>query len=493
MRADPTNRSSERGEFAFAKATADSAEPLAEAWRAAKPLGKTMHVACAASIVAGFVLAGAGPALARQPSPAPIVYTAEVDGIIHPVATAYVRRAVQEADAAGAALLVIFLRTPGGLVDATRDINAAIIQAKTPVAVFVAPAGTRAASAGFLITIAADIAAMAPGTHIGAAHPVSGDGQKIDATMEQKVTSDVAGYARTIAAQRRRNVTLVEQAVRESRTFTEQEAATAVPPLIDVVATDLSDLLKKLDGRTVVRFDGRSEMLRTANGSLRPVEMSWAQRILSAIAHPQIAYLLLMLGTLGLTVEMWNPGAILPGVAGGICLLLAFFAFQVLPVSYAGVMLIVFGLVLLVLEVKITSFGVLGAGGVLSLFFGSMLLMDSPLPELQVGLRLIVPVTLAISAVILFLVRLAVTAQRIPSMTGEEGMVGAVGRLLTSIPPGGTGRVKTRGEIWTATANEPIHAGDTVRVTAVDGLVLTVRPNGAVAAPPSADEDPGAG
>lgn len=436
-----------------------------------------MRAACVASIVAGcVVLAGRGATVVGQAPPSPLVYTAEVDGIIHPVATAYIRRAVQEADAANAALLVIFLRTPGGLVDATRDINTAIIQAKTPVAVFVAPAGSRAASAGFLITIAADVAAMAPGTHIGAAHPVSGDGQKIDETMEKKMTSDVAGYARTIAAQRKRNVQLVEQAVTESRTYTEQEAATATPPLIDIVATDLPDLLKKLDGRTIVRFDGRSETLHTAGSSLRPVEMTWAQRILSAIAHPQIAYLLLMLGTLGLTVELWNPGAILPGVAGGICLLLAFFAFQVLPVSYAGVLLIVFGLVLLVLEVKVTSFGLLGVGGVLSLFFGSILLMDSPLPELQVGLRLIVPVTLAVSAVILFLVQLAVKAQQIKSVTGEEGMVGSAGRALTPIQPGSTGRVSTRGEIWTATANEPIHAGDMVRVTGMEGLVLTVRP-----------------
>jgi membrane-bound serine protease (ClpP class) len=443
----------------------------------------------AALIVAGCVLTGAAAASAGQAPAAPIVYTAEVDGIIHPVATAYIRRAVQEADAAHAALLVIFLRTPGGLVDATRDINTAIIQAKTPVAVFVAPAGTRAASAGFLITIAADVAAMAPGTHIGAAHPVPGDGQKVDETMARKMTSDVAGYARTIAAQRKRNVALVEQAVTESRTYTEQEAAAAVPPLIDLVATDLPDLLKKLDGRTVVRFDGRSETLHTSNSTLRPIEMTWAQRILSAIAHPQIAYLLLMLGTLGLTVELWSPGAILPGVAGGICLLLAFFAFQVLPVSYAGVLLIVFGLVLLVLEVKVTSFGLLGVGGVLSLFFGSILLMDSPLPELQVGLRLIVPVTLAVSALLLFLVQLAVRAQRIPSVTGEAGMVGAVGRLLTSIQPGGTGRVNTRGEIWTATADEPIHAGDTVRVTAVDGLVLTVRADRAAVPGPSLRDD----
>ena len=417
--------------------------------------------------------------LAQSPAPAaertPIVYTAEVDGIIHPIATAHIRRAIAQADAAQADLLVIVLRTPGGLVDSTRDINTAIIQSKTPVAVFVSPSGSRAASAGFLITIAADVAAMAPGTHIGAAHPVSGDGQKVDDTMAKKMTSDVAGYARTLAAQRKRNVALVEQAVTESRTFTEQEAASASPPLIDLIAADLPDLLKKLDGRTILRFDGTSQTLRTPGAERRTVEMTWAQKVLSAVAHPQIAYLLLMLGTLGLTVELWNPGSILPGVVGGICLLLAFFAFQVLPVSYAGVLLILFGLVLLILEVKVTSFGLLAVGGILSLFFGSILLMDSPLPELQVGLRLIVPVTLTLSAIVVFLVQLAVKAQRSQPITGEAGMLESVGQALTSIDPGGTGRVRTRGEIWTATAAEPITAGDMVRVVGLEGLQLTVR------------------
>ena len=422
-------------------------------------------------------------------APAPIIYTAEVDGIIHPIATAYIRGAIAQADAAKADLLVIVLRTPGGLVDSTRDINTAIFQSKTPVAVFVSPSGSRAASAGFLITMAADVAAMSPGTHIGAAHPVSGDGQKVDDTMAKKMTSDVAGYARTIATQRKRNVALVEQAVTESRTFTEQEAATADPPLIDVIATDLPDLLKKLDGRTIHRFDGSSVTLRTLGGGERRVEMTWAQKILSAVAHPQIAYLLLMLGTLGLTVELWNPGAILPGVAGGICLLLAFFAFQVLPVSYVGVLLILFGLVLLILEVKVTSFGLLAVGGILSLFFGSILLMDSPLPELQVGLRLIIPVTLTLAGLILFLVQLAVKAQRIQPVTGQDGMLESSGQALTAIDPGGTGRVRTRGEIWTATAAEPITAGDMVRVVGLEGLLLTVRPDRAAPVPPLPSEN----
>jgi membrane-bound serine protease (ClpP class) len=424
--------------------------------------------------VAVVVLLLAAAASARQQ--APVVYTAEIDGIIHPVAADYVRGALARADAAGAALFVLTLRTPGGLVDSTREINNAIIRAKTPVAVFVGPSGNRAASAGFLITIAADIAAMAPGTHIGAAHPVAGNGEKLDETMAKKMESDVAGYARTMAAQRRRNVALVELAVTESRSFTEQEALGAVPPLIDLVASDVPDLLRKLDGKEVRRFDGRTETLHTAGASLTAVSMSWTQDILSAIAHPQIAYLLLTLGTLGLTIELWSPGAVLPGVAGGICLLLAFFAFQVLPVSYAGVLLILFGLVLLVLEIKVTSYGLLGTGGVISLFLGSIMLIDSPQPELQIGLRLIVPMTIGISAILLFLVRLAVRSQQAPSITGVAGMLDEVGRALTAIEPGGVGRVQTHGEIWSATSELAVAIGSPVRVVAVRGLLLTVRP-----------------
>jgi membrane-bound serine protease (ClpP class) len=407
---------------------------------------------------------------------APRVFTAEINGIIHPVSAEYVRGVIDKADAAGASLLVLTLRTPGGLVDSTRDINNAIIRAKTPTAVFVGPSGNRAASAGFLITIAADVAAMAPGTHIGAAHPVAGNGEKVDDTMAKKMASDVAAYARTLATQRKRNVALVEQAVLESRSFTEQEAIGATPPLIDVIANDVPDLLRKLDGRTITRFDGRSETLHTAGASTEFVPMTWPQQILSAIAHPQIAYLLLTLGTLGLTIELWSPGAILPGVVGGICLLLAFFAFQVLPVSYAGVLLILFGLALLILEVKVTSFGLLAVGGIVSLFLGSMMLIDSPVPELQIGLRLIIPITLGIAGVTLFLVRLAVEAQRLRPVTGEAGMIDEVGRALTPIDPGGVGRVQTHGEIWTATADQAVAAGEPVRVTAVRGLLLTVAP-----------------
>jgi membrane-bound serine protease (ClpP class) len=421
----------------------------------------------------GLLAAGIGGVVAADR--APVVETALVDGIIHPVTSEFMRSAIAKADADGAALIVFTLHTPGGLLDSTRDINNAIIAAKTPVAVFVGPAGYRAASAGFLITMAADVAAMAPGTHIGAAHPVTGTGEKIDEVMAKKMVSDTAAYARTLAAGRGRNVSLVEAGVTESRSFTEREAADASPPLIDLIASDVPDLLKKLDGRTIKRFNGTPVTLHVANADVRTLEMSWSQRVLSAIAHPQIAYLLLTLGTLGLTIELWSPGAIVPGVAGGICLLLAFFALQVLPVSYTGLLLIMLGFALLILEVKVTSHGGLAVGGILSLLIGSMMLIDSPLPELQIGLRLIIPVIASIAGILLVLVTLGLRAQAQPAVTGESGMLHDTGSALTSIEPGGIGRVATHGEIWTATSTEPIHAGDRVAITEVKGLLLTVR------------------
>jgi membrane-bound serine protease (ClpP class) len=424
-------------------------------------------------ITTGFV-AAALAALGAQDR-APIVHTATIDGIIHPVSSEFMRSVITRADADGAALIVFTLHTPGGLLDSTRDIINAMIAAKTPVAVFVGPSGNRAASAGFLITIAADVAAMSPGTHIGAAHPVAGNGEKIDDVMAKKMASDTAAYARTLATQRGRNVALVEQGVTESRSFTEQEASAASPPLIDVIASDVQDLIRKLDGRSVRRFDGSTVTLKLANATTRHAEMTVAQQILSAIAHPQIAYLLLTLGTLGLTIELWSPGAVAPGVVGGICLLLAFFALQVLPVSYAGVMLILLGFALLVLEVKITSHGLLAAGGIASLLFGSLMLIDSPLPEMQIGLRLILPLTLTLAAILLFLVRLGVQAQAQPAVTGESGMLQTFAKALTPIEPGGVGRVATRGEIWTATSPDLVQPGDRVVVTGVKGLLLTVK------------------
>ncbi len=405
----------------------------------------------------------------------PGVYSAEVYSIIHPASAEYMIQTIDRADADHAALLVFTLRTPGGLVDSTRQIVTRMLAAKTPIAIWIGPSGSRAASAGFILTIAADVAAMAPGTNIGAAHPVSGGGQAMDETMAKKAAEDVAAYVRSLAGGRHRNVDLAAQAVNQSRAFTEQEASTASPPLIDLVAADVPELVKKLDGRTVARFDGTTVVLHTASASIVPIAMTLRQKVLSAIAHPNVAYILLSLGTLGLTIELWSPGAVLPGVAGGLCLLLAFFALQVLPVNYAGLLLMLFGLILLALEIKITSYGLLTVGGALSLIFGSMMLIDSSVPELQLSLTFVLPVVIGFTAIAAFLVRLGLAAQRHPAVTGIEGMLTETGRAISALEPGVPGRVAVRGEIWRALAEDRIEAGEDVRVTQVDGLTLVVK------------------
>jgi membrane-bound serine protease (ClpP class) len=439
----------------------------------------------AARRVAVVLMLGAGAApLAAQavpasPSPAavPVVYTAVVDAIIHPVSAEFMIRTMDRADRDGASLVVFTLRTPGGLVDSTRDIVSRILASKTPIAVFVGPAGARAASAGFILTLAADVAAMAPGTHIGAAHPVQAGsgGEKPDAMMAEKAANDVAAYVRTLATGRRRNVALAEEAVRSSRAFTEQEAMSASPPLVDLIVPTVAELLQKLDGRSVRRFDGATTTLALRAARVEAIEMSQRQRILSAIAHPNIAFMLLSLGILGLTIELWTPGAIVPGVVGGIALLLAFFALQLLPVNYAGLLLILLGLGLFALEIKVTSYGLLTAGGIVSLLFGAMILIDAPEPDLRLSLRFVVPVTLAFAGIAAFLVRLAVGAQRQRAVTGPAGMIGAAGQALSAIGPGGAGQIRVFGEIWRATSVDPIVAGDCVRIVSLEGLTAIVR------------------
>jgi len=408
----------------------------------------------------------------------PLVYAAEVDSIIHPVSAEFMISAIDRADENRASLLVFTLRTPGGLVDSTQAIVAKMLAARTPIAVYVAPGGARAASAGFLIVMAADIAAMAPGTHMGAAHPVTVGGDAAarpdEATMK-KVASDLAAWARSLAERRRRNVTLAAEAVTDSRAFTDSEALAAKPPLIDLVASDLADLIRKLHGAQISRFDGRTVTIASADARVVSLQMTRRQQLLSAIAHPQIAYLLMTLGILGITVELWNPGAIAPGVVGGLCLLLAFFAFQVLPVSTAGLLLIVFGLVLLLLEIKLPSFGVLGLGGVLSLVVGSLML-PGHVPGVALRPDVVLPAALAMSAILVFLGRLALRSQRQPAATGARAMIGGRGRALASFTPDRPAQVAIFGEIWTATAATPIAAGETVRVVAVDGLTLRVVP-----------------
>jgi membrane-bound serine protease (ClpP class) len=418
-----------------------------------------------------------GPGYTQTPT-RPLAVVAEFDGIIHPISAEYLTQTIDQADTSGADVVVLILRTPGGLLDSTRAIVSRMITSRAPVVVFVGPSGSRAASAGFVIALAADVAVMAPGTHMGAAHPVSGTGEPVDDTMAEKAASDTAAYARSLAAARGRNPALAEEAVRESRAFTDGEALQATPPLIDFIAQDLDDVLRQLDGRTVARFDGRTSTLRTANAEVRRVNMTRRQEFLGTIAHPQIATMLLTLGMLGLTIELWSPGAIIPGVAGGLCLLLAFFAFQILPVSTTGLLLILFGLALLLLELKVPSFGALGIGGTVSLVLGSTMLTRDSIPGVQVGLGFIVPMALGFAAILLFLGRLALRSQQLRSVAGAEGMIGWRGHVREAVEPADPGSVDVHGELWRARSARRIAAGQPVQVTAIDGLTLTVEPSG---------------
>lgn len=392
---------------------------------------------------------------------------------IHPITSEYIVQAIKDADGQEARLVLLILDTPGGLDTSMREIISAIVNARTPVVAYVGPSGARAASAGFFIGVACDIFAMAPGTSTGAAHPVSIGltGQPTDKTMEDKVTHDAASYIKTLAEKRGRNLRLAEDAVRQSLSYTEQEALRG--GLIDLVAATESELLARLDGYSLRRFDGRTEVLELGEEPLVERPMTFRQRFLLTISNPNFAYLLLMLGLLGLYFEFANPGAILPGVLGGISLLLAIFSFQILPINYVGLLLILLALALFAVEIKVHSYGLLSLGGITAMVIGSLMLVKSPIPELRPGLRFIIPVALGVSLIIIFLVYLVIRAQARRAMTGREGMAGEIGRALEDFA--GSGKVLVHGEIWEAETDVPLRRGEPVRVVKVgDGLKLRV-------------------
>jgi membrane-bound serine protease (ClpP class) len=412
---------------------------------------------------AAFSLAVAAPASAEIP-------IVELDGVIHAVTAAHVVQAIDRADAEDAPLLVIRLDTPGGLDTSMRQIVDRMLNCRTPVAVFVGPSGARAASAGFIITVAADVAAMAPGTNIGAAHPVSGLG-KMDEVMSEKVTSDAAAYIRGKAERRGRNVEMAEKAVVESQSFTETEALEL--GLIDLVARDVPDLLAQLDGSEVTRFDGTTVVLDVAGQETRDVRMDWRQAILSFIATPEILFLLLLGALAGLGTEISHPGLIFPGVLGVLCLILFLFASQIIPVNWAGVLLIILAIVLFIAEVKITSYGLLTVGGLVAMILGAMMLIDSSVPELQISPWTLVPLVLVFAAFTLALVRLVVQAQMRRAKTGMEGLVGQEGEAVTDLDP--EGWVQVQGERWRARAEESVRKGEAIQVVSGNGLRLRVR------------------
>ena len=401
-------------------------------------------------------------------APAPVA-TIEIEGVISPVTLRLVGIAIDRAQAERANALVIQLDTPGGLERSMRAIVQRMMNAEVPVVVYVAPTGARAASAGVFITMAAHVAAMAPATNIGAASPVALGGGA-DKTMMKKVENDAAAFIRTIALERGRNADWAEKAVRDAVAITEREALKL--KVIDLIADSVPDLLEKIDGRTIKLPKG-TVTLATKGAPVRPIEIGFRDRFLNIITDPNVAYVLMMLGMLGLFFELSNPGVILPGVIGGISLILAFFAFQSLPINYAGLLLILFGIVLLVAEIKIVSHGILAIGGIVSMALGSLMLFDAPEVGFRVSWWVIVPTVGAMAGLFLFVVAAGVRALGRPPATGAEGLVGKTATVRERLGP--EGQVMVSGEIWRAVAEgEPLEPGAQVRIVAVDGLTLKV-------------------
>lgn len=398
-----------------------------------------------------------------------------LDGTIHAVTAEYVTKALDYAAEQKADVVVFQIQTPGGVMESMRTIISKMIASPVPVIVYVGPSGSRAASAGFYITVAADLAAMAPGTHLGSAHPVFGqesadnENSKI---MMQKATEDSVAYIKTLAEHRSRNVKEAERAVRDSVSFTENEALKL--GLIDSVSPDIADLLRQADGKTIRRFDGKTVQLHLSSPKVVEFEMTRRQKFLSLLADPNIALILFGLGTLGLMIELYSPGLILPGIVGVISLALFFLSVQVLPINYAGLMLIIFAIVLFVLELKVTSYGLLTLGGMTSLALGATMLVDSPIPELQVSLKVIATIIAMIAITMACLLVLVVRLHRTRPLTGAQGLMQEVGTAQTDLDP--EGQVFVHGEIWRAVAPQRIEKGQKVRINAIDGLTLRVTP-----------------
>jgi len=397
------------------------------------------------------------------------IYIIKVADAISPGVADFLKRGIEKANDENAACLIIEMDTPGGLAESMRTIIKAILASRIPVIVYVAPGGARAASAGVMITMAADIAAMAPGTNIGAAHPVGIGGKKIDKTMADKVVNDMVAHAKSVAEKRGRNAEWVEKAIRESVAVTETEALKE--NIIDIVASDLDDLIKQINGRNI-KDKG---VLKLADAKQIVLEESLRTKVLKTISDPNIAYILLMLGLAGLYFELSHPGAIFPGVIGGISLILAFFALQTLPVNYAGILLILLAIVLFIMEMKITSYGLLSVAGIVSIFLGSLMLFEATTPEFKLSWGVFIPTIVLISGFFVFVATLVFRAQITKPQTGYSGLIGEIGIVKKSIKP--EGKVFVHGELWNAKAQEPISEGTKVRVVDVVNLVLDVEPH----------------
>lgn len=407
------------------------------------------------------------------PSPASAeVLKIVVNDTIHPITDEYIGRALAEAQRNKDRALLIELNTPGGLLESTRNIIEKITAAPVPVIIYVAPGGSRAASAGFFILESADVAAMAPGTNTGAAHPVTIGGGKMDDVMKEKLENDAAALMRSVVSKRGRNIEIAETTVRQSKSFTEQEALSQ--KLIDYIAPSEEDLFKQMQGKPVKRFNGRTETLTLVGEPVRNFDMTLKQRILAFIMDPNIAFILLAIGALALYAEFNHPGAVVPGTVGVVFILLAVFALNLLPTRFAAVVLILASFILFALEAKFASHGVLAIGGIVTMVLGALLLVDAPIPEMRVHLLTALAVSIPLSIITVFLMSIALKARANKVVTGSQGLVGEVGVAQTPLSP--EGKVFIHGELWDAVASTNIPAGQTVVVRQVDGLKIRVDP-----------------
>ncbi len=415
---------------------------------------------------------------ADQHSAEPLVIELNLDGVVDPILATYIDEGLEDAARRHASLVLITMDTPGGLSDSMKDMIQHILASTVPVAVYVSPTGARGASAGFYILLSADIAAMAPATHTGSATPVIAIGgllpMQIDEALRKKINNDAMAFLRSFTERRGRNPVLAEKAITEGKAFTEKEAFEA--KMIDLIASSPADLLKQLDGLTISRFDGTQTTLSLKNAARKPFELSTRQKFLARIVQPDVVFVLLILGVLGLYTEFTHPGVVLPGVVGGICLILALYALNFLPVNLAGLFLIVLALVFFILEAKMPSHGILAVGGVISMFLGAIFLIRSPLTPggVSVGVALAGTVPFAVLAVVLM--RLVLRSRKWKSATGKEELIGSQGVAVKPLQPGAEGMIRAHGELWRAESAQPVAEGKTVRILRVEGLKLYVEP-----------------
>lgn len=407
-----------------------------------------------------------------------------VNDTIQPISEEYIARAIAEARRRNDQALLIEMNTPGGLVDSTREIIEHITTSSVPVIIYVTPSGSRAASAGFFILESADIAAMAPGTNTGAAHPVILGGGKMDDVMKEKMENDAAALMRSVAARRGRNVEVAESTVRQSKSFTEQEALSQ--HLIDYVAANEDDLLRQIDGKTFKRFNGQDVTLKLSGQQISPFDMTLKEKILAYLMDPNVAFLPLAIGALSLYVEFNHPGAVIPGTVGVVFILVAAFALNLLPTRFAALVLILGAFALFAAEAKFVTHGVLTIGGIVLLTLGGLLLVDSPIPEMRVHLLTALAVSIPLGLITAFLMTIALRARRNKVVTGAQGLIGETGVAQSALSP--QGKVFVHGELWDAVASSPLPAGQLVVVRRVDGLTLSVDPLGAT--PPPATPAP---